>query len=1594
MANTIALNEDAKVKFKVGYESTLLDENTKIYKTKSPGTVYFAIKQDTVDPEKGLVGSIYYDIDDETRIKMTADGYASKDDMNQDITSTYIKKINYYLDPNNTEKPSDYRSATHNMITSTLGNNQPGTWVKLVGADEKYAGLLTAAAQTIGGEKTFAEKAFFNKDTQFKDDVVIDKTLLVNKTLTVIENTLLSTLTTTGNVQIGEADSLTGSLIVEGATTLKSNLIGTTATFKAGNVSNIFDSNGITTNGWFISKGKTGWRNADYGGGWYMSDENWIRSYGSKNIYHNSGILRTDGTFHVGNNGERFLVDANNIILNLDTVLPHTKKIIQYTRGKGESNWVQSLVWYDGNTGPDSGHPAGIGWHNTGGGTSNKGLITLIPHATSVEPWGRTAGLSISENDLRFENRRIVTSTLNALVGGPEKPVYVDASGAVTAFTKTFGANDKLFWVDAGTFKTSTANIGTNKKPVYVKNGQILECDNDIDNNAASASSVYTNVTDQEVYYLAGTKLTTSGNAPLYQDNNVFIAKESGHLLSLKHSIGETNPALALAKSAALYVKGHTYTTGNITLKGHIDYEGTKSTKSMIRFIDNTNDENGNGISIGGGGFVVVGSGESASNLVSTWLKPPGGTEKLYLTSDSDIVLFSNITKDNFEGNLGIQLTGLTLQPLLDKKGSLGATDHRWLNSYFYNNQTDYSYVTTELKVGTYTEIDNDKKSYHFATQGLISNDWLRTRGNTGWYNQTHQGGWYMTNAQWIRNYNKRVFISGAANKTVLSIENNPGSQLVIASTTQDTGAGADVSLELFRGGNASWKIVNSKGILSFLNNYTTKRESTYKSTSLELNYNTGQGAIPYLRVGYGLEEATVDKITYRLGVNGTTFFGGNSIIDGTLRTYDSIVVKENGSNTAERFVQVDNDNNKNSIQLLVSTNRGLYDNTNGIKQWIVGTNSSYGPWTPGTFSIGAASSGITNTYTLYVTGTANISSNFAVGGDTILTGALIVNNASSFNGDVTLGTGKNLTVGGTLTVHKTSTFKDAVTMEKALGVTGKTTLNGGLDVTGATAITGNLSVSGTSTLTGIVTTGTTLNVGENLNVAGDSTLEKSLTVKGATTLTGVTTLNGKTNVNADFTVGKDKKATFGGDADFLKNVAITGTLDVSGKSTLKGGVDITGSLSVSSNLTVGGTTTSTGKITGSGGLNITGATTLTGTLDATGNTSIGGTLTVTNTTTLNSSLTVKGATTLNGALTANKAVSINNTLTVGGTNKTTLGGALSVGGNTTLSGTLSVTKAATFSALVTATRLILTPSVDITGTAKKDAALIIGAVDGNHLEFDDNEIMAKASGTTTASLYLNSDGGAVYAEGSRVVKGSGVGNSNLPIYVDSEGNVKPCTFTYAQLLTSATSTADKNLSITVGQTTKAVTDLYARYADKVYVSTASTSTPYYVTGVTNTGTGASSKRLYTDKSIYVSASVLFGAAWNDYAEFRRAETLEPGRVVVEDSLGEMKVATERMQPGASIISDTYGFTIGQTEECQTPIAVAGRVLAYTYEDRDSYPLGAAVCSGPNGTVSLMTREEIREYPERIIGTVSEIPAYEVWGAGNIKVNNRIWIKI
>ena len=139
----------------------------------------------------------------------------------------------------------------------------------------------------------------------------------------------------------------------------------------------------------------------------------------------------------------------------------------------------------------------------------------------------------------------------------------------------------------------------------------------------------------------------------------------------------------------------------------------------------------------------------------------------------------------------------------------------------------------------------------------------------------------------------------------------------------------------------------------------------------------------------------------------------------------------------------------------------------------------------------------------------------------------------------------------------------------------------------------------------------------------------------------------------------------------------------------------------------------------------------------------------------------------------------------------------------------------------------------------------------------------------------------------------------------------------------------------------------------------------------------------------------LYGAVWNDYAEFRtQKEKIEPGYCVASADNGQVYKTTEKFQACDGIVSDTFGFAIGETDECKTPLAVAGRVLAYFHGNREDYHSGDTVCAGPEGKVMKMTREEVKEYPNRIIGIVSEIPEYETWGSGNVKVNGRIWIKV
>ncbi|MGX8850106.1 DUF859 family phage minor structural protein [Amedibacillus sp. YH-ame10] len=82
--------------------------------------------------------------------------------------------------------------------------------------------------------------------------------------------------------------------------------------------------------------------------------------------------------------------------------------------------------------------------------------------------------------------------------------------------------------------------------------------------------------------------------------------------------------------------------------------------------------------------------------------------------------------------------------------------------------------------------------NYALSTASLICRDWIRTTGNTGWYNETHGGGIYMTDSNYVRVYNNKMFLcDNKISGTNIEIRSpkGRGPGLAIASDSYDSSA-------------------------------------------------------------------------------------------------------------------------------------------------------------------------------------------------------------------------------------------------------------------------------------------------------------------------------------------------------------------------------------------------------------------------------------------------------------------------------------------------------------------------------------------------------------------------------------------------------------------------------------------------------------------------------------------------------------------------------------------------------------------------------------------------------------------------------------
>lgn len=179
------------------------------------------------------------------------------------------------------------------------------------------------------------------------------------------------------------------------------------------------------TSNWFRSTGSTGWYSQTYGGGWYMTDSTWIRTFGNKSVYQNTGQMRTDG----------YLVTKEGITVGATS--PNNGTYKSHVTG---NSWSSGYI------------RAGAGFYHN---SVNSNSYVLL------------AGGSYKS----------LADFVKGNAGASNRGVYV-TNGTVTAMTYYLnatvnsGASGKLaYYSGTNSIDDYTNTIGSSSTPIYINNG-------------------------------------------------------------------------------------------------------------------------------------------------------------------------------------------------------------------------------------------------------------------------------------------------------------------------------------------------------------------------------------------------------------------------------------------------------------------------------------------------------------------------------------------------------------------------------------------------------------------------------------------------------------------------------------------------------------------------------------------------------------------------------------------------------------------------------------------------------------------------------------------------------------------------------------------------------------------------------------------------------------------------------------------------------------------------------------------------------------------------------------------------------------------
>lgn len=179
------------------------------------------------------------------------------------------------------------------------------------------------------------------------------------------------------------------------------------------------------TSNWFRSTGSTGWYSESYGGGWYMIDSTWIRTYGSKSVYQNTGQIRTDG-YLVTNGG-----------ITVGATSPNNGTYKSHVTG---NSWSSGYI------------RAGAGFYHNSVNSNSYVLLAGGSYKSLADFAKGNAGAS--NRGVYVTNGTVTAMTyyLNATVnsGASGKLAYYSGTNSIDDYTNTIGSSSTPIYINNG----------------------------------------------------------------------------------------------------------------------------------------------------------------------------------------------------------------------------------------------------------------------------------------------------------------------------------------------------------------------------------------------------------------------------------------------------------------------------------------------------------------------------------------------------------------------------------------------------------------------------------------------------------------------------------------------------------------------------------------------------------------------------------------------------------------------------------------------------------------------------------------------------------------------------------------------------------------------------------------------------------------------------------------------------------------------------------------------------------------------------------------------------------------------------------------